>query len=47
MLYVTVFIRHIVNLLFIQIITMFTQIITMSSTQYFKECEPFLLNFTT
>ena len=26
MLYVTVFIRHIVNLLFIQIITMFTQI---------------------
>ena len=36
MLYVTVLIRHIVNLLFIQKITMFTQIITML-TQYFKD----------
>ena len=40
--------RHIVNLFFIQriIITMFTQIITMF-TQYFKECQPFFLTFTT
>ena len=46
MLYVTVLIRHIVNLLFIQKITMFTQIITMF-TQYFKECQPFFLTFPT
>ena len=35
-LYVTVLIRHIVNLLFIQRITMFKHIITMFK-QYFKE----------
>ena len=46
MFYVTVLIRHIVNLLFIQRITMFTQIITMI-TQYFKECQPFLLTIST
>ena len=46
MLYVAVLIRHRVNFLFIQRITMFTQIITMF-TQYFKECQPFLLTFTT
>ena len=46
MLYVTDLIRHLVNLLFIQRITMFTQIITMF-THYFKECQPFLLTFTT
>ena len=34
------------QMLFIQSITMFTQIITMF-TQYFKECQPFLLTFTT
>ena len=46
MLYVTVLIRHIVNFLFIQRITMLTQIITLF-TQYFKEYQPFLLTFIT
>ena len=43
MLYVTVLIRHIGNFLFIQRITMFTQIISMF-THYFRECQPFLLS---
>ena len=45
MLYVTDLIRHLVNLLFIQRITMFTQIITMF-THYFKKCQPSLLTLT-
>ena len=42
MLYVTVIIRRTVNLLFLQRITMFTQIITMLK-QHFMKCQPFYL----